>query len=212
MSDEVARAVGAASPTPVVINGKECIPRPLGIRELTEVERDCLTKYKRQYLETYQKNLDLLPESDRSNTIQNKFDEVGRWDIDDLPPKYAYDSSAIKVSDTLTEWIKKYWSLEGDMPTLRICRLTAASLDLGALTEQEYQTMTGVKPAKFKVPYVNWWITGCYDGMVALVWACFRQYDVTRDQVLDSLGNRLSLLSELAREIDRLSAPSAGNG
>ena len=44
MSEVMARAAGAGSPLTVEIGGKQCSVRPLTIRELTEVERDCVER------------------------------------------------------------------------------------------------------------------------------------------------------------------------
>ncbi len=211
--DDVARAVGASGSAAVTIAGKECRVRPLGIRELTEVERDCLDRYRRQYLETYQGNLDLLPEGQRAGLMARKLDEVGRWDVDTLPPRFAHDAARIKLTAELREWLISHWSLEGAQDDARLQRLAAASLDQGSLNEVEYRQLTGgALPPRVKVPYVHWWITGSYDGMVTLIWACFRRDGVTREQVAEYLGEDLTRLSELSREIEKLSAPQAGNG
>lgn len=214
MPEDVARALGAAGGMPTVtIAGKECRARPLGMRELTEVERDCLDRYRRQYLETYAANLDLLPEASRAGLMEKKLDEVGRWDIDNLPLKFAYDSAEITLSPELRQWVTEHWHLGDGLSDERMRRLTAASLDQEALSDADFRRMTGGdEPPKVKVPYVHWWITGSYDGMVTMIWTCFRRDGVTREQVMDSLGDNLTALTELSREIEKLSAPQAGNG
>ena len=75
MSEQMARALAATSPMTVMIGGKECTVRPLGIQELTEVERDCVQRFKRQYLETFSQNLDLLPENRRTELLEQKMEE-----------------------------------------------------------------------------------------------------------------------------------------
>ena len=195
-----------------MIGGKECVPRPLGIRELTEVERDCLDRYKRQYLETYSRNLDLLPEAERVGVMAAKLDEVSRWDIDDLPPKHAHDPDRIRLTDGLKAWLTDTWGVEVGLADPRLRRLAAAALDQDVLTGATYERLANAKPPRVKVPYVHWWITGAYDGMITLIWACFRNSGVTREQVVESLGGNMTVLSELSRDIEKLSAPAAGNG
>jgi len=213
MSEQVARAVGAGSSLTLTIAGKQCTPRPLGVRELVEVERDCLDRYRRDYLEAYVKNLDLLPEAARETTLARKLEEVARWDTDCLPAKDAHDSSRVKLTDSLREWAKAYWALAADdAPDTRIQRLVAAALDQDILTAEKYQELTQTLPPRIKVPYVNWWITGSFVGMITMLWVCFRQEGITREQVIDALASDMAKLNETAREIEKLSAPQAGNG
>lgn len=213
MPESESRALAAGGPLTVTIAGKECRARPLGMRELTEVERDCLDRYRRQYLETYAANIDLLPEASRGGLLEKKLDEVGRWDIDSLPPKFAYDPTDIILTPPLKQWIVEHWKLDGDQQDNRLQRLAAASLDQETLSDAEYRKFTdNAEPPKVKVPYVHWWITGSYDGMVTMIWTCFRRDGVTREQVMESLGGNMTVLNELSREIEKLSAPQAGNG
>ncbi len=210
MSDAVARAVGAGDPTAVVIAGKQCTIRPLGIRELTVVEKDCLQRYRRSYLETFAENADLLPRGGKG-LLERKMDEVARWDVDDLPPKYAHDAAVLKVTDGLRDWVAKEYN-EKIVDEERIRRLAAASLDRETLSVERYQKLTGASPPRVKIPYVSWWITGCMEGMISFVWICFKQNGVTRDEVANELSERPALAVELSRELERLSAPAVGNG
>lgn len=217
MPDDVARAVAAGGRT-ITIAGKQCQVRPLGIRELTEVERDCLQRYKRQYLETFQANLDLLPEEDRGRTMDRKMEEAARWDVDDLPSKWAYDPRTLKITAELISWLTENMGVKApekdkDENDQMLRRTLATALDQGSLDENEYQKLSGGhKPIKAKVPYVNWWITGCFDGMISFIWTCFRRDGITREQVVEELGGNMGLLSDVSREIEHLSAPAVGNG
>ena len=212
MGDEIARAVGAGGGSTITIAGKECTVRPLGIRELTEVERDCAERYKRQYLKTFADNMDLLPEADRSKMMMEKVDQVARWDVDALPPKFVHDPSRTKITEKLKEWLTERIEVAKDATELHLQRAVATLLDQDTLTAAEYTKLTGAKPPQAKVPYVNWWITGSYDGMVTFLWTCFKHNGVTREQVIDEVGGNLFALSNLTREIERLSAPKVGNG
>jgi len=210
MPDDMARALGAGSSSTVKIAGKDCSVRPLNIRELTEAERDCLQRYRRSYLETWQQNLDLLPEG--GEMLREKIEEAARWDVDDLPPKWAYDPRQIELTAGLKKWIKDEMNVEGKIDNDRMRRLATSALDQGLLSEKKYVEMTGKKPKKAKVPYVNWWITGAFDGMITFVWLCFRPDGVTREEVIDALGDNPSLLADTSRQIEELSSPAAGNG
>jgi hypothetical protein len=212
MSDVVARAIGAGGST-IPIAGKECTVRPLGVRELVELERECLKQFKRDYLETFSNNLDLLPEDQRQPILLKKIDEVGYWTSNNLPRKMAYDPFKIKISPKLTAWLIKQWEVAEDTSVPKLQQITAASLDQEILTEAEYFTLTGeTSVVKAKVPYVNWWVTGTFDGMFTTLWTCFREDGVTKEQVISEFSTKPALLNEIAREIERLSAPSVGNG
>ena len=213
MPDDVARAVGAGSSRTITVDGKECELMPLGVRELMVLERDCLDRYKRHYLETFSANLDLLPESQRASLMMNKMEEVARWDVDDLPSKEAFDGSRVLLTDKLREWLISYWGLEStDVDDVRLQRLTAAALDQDALSKEKYQQFTDRLPPGVQVSYIDWWTTGAYDGMISMLWVNFKRYGVSRDKIIDEFGANLAKLSEKAREIDRLSAPAVGNG
>jgi hypothetical protein len=90
--------------------------------------------------------------------------------------------------------------------------MAATALDQGMLTTEQYQTLVGVAPIKLLIPYVNWWITGSFDGMISVIWTCFRRSGVTRQEITDELGTNMQLLVEISREIERLSAPEPKNG
>lgn len=212
MSEIMARALGAPGALTATIAGKECTVRPLGIQELTEVERDCVQRYKRGFLETYSQNLDLLPKERGEQLLEQKMAEVARWDVDNLPPKWAHDPKRIKVTEALKKWLKENLELKEDADDERLRRMAASALDQGMLTEEQYRNLTDAKPPRVRVGYVNWWITGSYDGMITFVWVCFRHNGVTREQCVEALRGNMALLVDLSREIERLSSPTVGNG
>lgn len=210
MSDELARAVAARGAITVSIAGKQCTVRPLSIRELCEAERDCVQRYKRAYLETYARNLDLLPEAERSKLLERKLEEAARWDVNDLPAKHAHDPEKIRPTPELRAWVEQQFGESADDGRLK--RLAAAALDQEMLEASRYRELTGCDPPRVKVPYVHWWITGSFEGMITFVWLCFRSDGVAREQVEAELGKNPALLVELSREISRLSTPDVGNG
>ena len=211
MSDKVARAVNASSPMTVKFGKKECQVSALGIRELTEAERECLRTSKRAFLETYAQNLDLLPNGQQ--ILERKLEEVAKWDVDDLPKKKAYDPQRVKVTNELKTFISEYFDL--DLETLndiRVQRFTAALLDQEQISVDKYKELTKFVIHAQKIAYVNWWITGSYDGMITFIWLCFKKHGITREEVLDKISKSPAMLIELSREIESLSTPAVGNG
>jgi hypothetical protein len=214
MSDEVARAVGAGDGT-IAIAGKECAIRPLGLRELCEVERECLRSFRKQYMETYADGLELLPGSDedRKQQIAQKLDEVCRWDISDLPVKHAYLADSVTVTDKLKEWMRSNFNTITDETNDNQYKLlTAFSLDQGLLTADKYKELTDQEINKTQIDYVGWWSTATVDGMLTFIWKAFSRYGLTRKQIEDDLGANVTRMAELSRQIERLSVPAVGNG
>lgn len=212
MSEAMARAVGAGSPLTVEIDGKQCTVRPLSIRELTEVERDCVERYRRSYLKTFADNLDLVPKNIRESMMREKFEEAARWDVDDLPRKEAFSSVKVKVTKGLRRFIKAEYTETTEPDDDKIQLLAAAALDSGMLSVEQYKSLTGEDAKPTKVPYVAWWITGSTEGKITFIWMTFRHNDVTREQVADAVSENIALFTEVAQEIERLSSPQLGNG
>lgn len=215
-SADTARALKAASSTTIKIAGKECQVKPLGLRALTEAQRDCVERYKRSYLKTWSDNLDLVPNGE--SILLQKIEECARWDVDDLPPKRAVDENTIKVTKKLRAWVDaKFGQKKDDKGNIlrradqEIRRIVGSALDQESLSVDDYKALTGTKPFRMKIPYVNWWITGDFEGMVTMCWLCFRDSGVSRKEVEEALTDDPALLSILSREIESLSAPS-GNG
>ena len=211
MSEDIARAVGAKSPTEVKIAGKICKVKPLGLRELTEVQMECLEWYKRQYIKTFVDSADMFP--DGMEEARKAREEAAKWDIDDLPKKHVYDSKTIVVTDKLRKWVVEEFGLEktkavdGD----KIKQTAAAALDRKSLSVKKYKELTGNKARSVPIAYDNWWMTGCMDGMVSFIHKCF-EGTVTRQEVLDEVSKNTGLMAEVQAEIERLSTPSMGNG
>jgi len=208
MSEDMARAVGSEGTTTVTIAGKQCTARPLSIKELGEVERICLESYRRSYIKTFVDSMDLLPEGQRK--VEEALERAARWDIGDLPPKQSCDHGTIQVTDLLRDWYKV--RNEEEPTDKRVQIMASSSLDDGSLSKEQYREMTNSMPMFVKIPYAWWWVTGCFEGIVTFVWVCFKHNGVTKEQVVEAMQSNQSLLAELAREIEHLTAPSVGNG
>jgi hypothetical protein len=215
MSEVMARALNADSPKSVVVAGKNCTVRGLGIAELTEVERDCLQRFKRMYLQSFAENIDLLPKEKGVELLEKKLDEVAKWDVENLPPKYAHDPRSLVLTEELIKWVNNEFPFISDSEERseeKTKRVVATALDQGILSEEEYIRMTKFNPPKYKVPYVSWWITGSTDGIITMVYTCFKHNGVTREQVLEAMSGSRQKLIDIAHEIERLSVPQVGNG
>jgi hypothetical protein len=147
--------------------------------------------------------------------MEQKVDESSRWDIGNLPPKFAYESRDIKVTDTLKVWLVQVMGIPSNKMDKeeQAQRMTAVAMDQEILSERRYMELTGEQPPfKQKVPYVNWWISASYDGMISFVWICFKPCGVTREEVMNDLGGDMLKLAEVSKEIEQLSVPAVGNG
>ena len=156
MPDKMSRALAAKGGLTVKIAGKECTVRPLGMRELKEVENDCLERQVQKYLKTCFKNMHLLSEKEQDGYMAARIDEAGRWDIDSLPPKYAHDDASVKVTKELRGWLLENLKMKKSADDKQVRQLTATVLDQGSLSADEYARLTdGGTPLKLKVSYSN---------------------------------------------------------
>ena len=84
MSD-LARATGA--PGSIVICGKTYFISPLTLKDWGQIERECLETYRREYIQTYAKNLDLFPEAQRQPLLREALETAAKFGLGDLPKK-----------------------------------------------------------------------------------------------------------------------------
>lgn len=216
MSEDVARAVGAGIPGELKIKGKSYALRPLTVKELTELQRTCLKRYQRKYMETFKENIDLLSDNtERQHELLSKeLQKVGRWGLDDLPLKEVFDSSRVKITDELKAWLKENIGateavLKSDKKTLQ---LVATALDGGVLTIDTCFQLTGTAPQKVKTGYVNWWVTGSSEGMVHFVWLSIRGSGLTEEELETEISDKYENIVTAARDIENLTVPAMGNG
>lgn len=220
MSEDVTRAVGGNGAQRIVIAGVECTVRPLSLRELGEIERECLNQYRESKLEYLQRTAKYLPDGEGAKLLRDKLEEMAAWDVKNLPLMTVYDPDRLVITDALRNWVREkigdaVSEIEAQADEKRRDRLfkqvVATSLDSGELTAVDYTRLTNKPPVSLKTGYVNWWITGCFSGMLEMAYMAFRHNGVTRDQVSEALGRNMSLMVQLSREIESLSAPQTGN-
>jgi len=196
-----------------IVNGVTYILEPLGIRELTEVQRAAIRFYRREYIQTYRDGLMIAFQEDESRVealVLLKIDEVARWDVDDLPKKTAYALGAVPVSKKLKDLILKIKPdfKEKDDASTRV--LVTSLLDSGALEEEEFVAATGLRPEKGTIPYDAWWITGVYAGMVEFIVSSIRKSNPTIHRA-DIERIPYQDLAIMAHKLEHLTAPDIKN-
>lgn len=216
--EDTARAVGAGSLEPVTINGKPCQIRPLTIKQLLEVERECLKQYRINYVGAYADTVQFLPEALRERVIREKIDEAAQWDVSDLPPKWVIDNKRVKVNDKIRQWLKESPIFDqGEKvvdaaPDIQLRDFIAVAMGQDMMSDDEYKQLTGYDPPKIRTGYVQWWTSGSMEGMLNMCFACFRKDGVTREDLELDLLQKPDLLIKLSRSIETLTAPALGNG
>jgi len=207
MSDAVARVLGSGET--LIVDGKEFHISPIELRQLHEVQREAIKFYKRQYLQTYADNLDLLDNGSAASLMEKKLEEAARWDISDLPVKVAYDVTKIPINEKLKAELEDEFGELPDEETGQKALLSTA-LDSEKISGNKVKSLTGRWPHKVNIPYDTWWVTASYDGMITFVWASIQinHPEMTKAQVS---GWSMAKIIEAARMVERLTVPAVGN-
>ena len=207
MSDKEARVLAAGDTIDVL--GTEYRISPVGMKQLHEVQRAAVKYYKREYLSTYAENLDLIPEDQRAELLKQKFDEVAKWDVGNLPVKLAYDVRMVPVNEKLRSVLEDEFD---DLPEgeNEVRFLLAAALDRELISTTDVVKLTGAKPRKARIPYDSWWVTAVREGMVEFVLAAVKTGHPTTTKK-DIEGWPLAKIVQAARMAETLTAPDLGN-
>jgi len=214
MSDKEARAMAAGRN--FKIGGKEYKLRPVVVQQLCDLEQEALQFYRRQVLQTYSSNKDLLGDM-ADLLLAKKFEEVSQLSLDDIPKKMAYDTSKLPVTPAARAWAKGFLKDvgTGDEKTEpddgRVLVLLAVALDQEQVTSAEVEEMTKQKPIQAKVRYDQWWITGCFQGKVSFIHSSLKKEhpELTREDV----GQwPLASIFEASRMVEDITTPDLGNG
>jgi len=213
VSERESRAMGAG--TTITVDGKEYTLRPISVQHLCDLEREALRFFCRQVLQTYRDNADLLGE-EANSLIAKKFEEVSRWTLDDLPRKTAYDASRLPVTEGAMQWAEDFRQeigadQSGELNEGRVRTLIVAALDQERITPEQVKKLTGQIPARAKVRYDQWWVTGCFEGMVSFIYSSLRRDhpEVTKQNVREW---PVSVIFESSRDVENITAPNLGNG
>lgn len=68
-------------------SGKQVEIRALGLNDYVQARGEALKRYKRQRIETYTENVDLLPEDQRAGFIREAFERAEQFGQEELPSK-----------------------------------------------------------------------------------------------------------------------------
>lgn len=216
MSEDVARALGAGVTSDLKIKGKVYKLRPLTVKELTEIQRTCLKRYQRQYMETFKNNIDLLADTPdkQQDLLSAELQKVSRWGLDDLPVKEVYDASRVTVTPELKAWLRvNLGASENVLATETKCRqLVTTALDGAVLTPDVCFKLTGTVPSVIKTGYANWWVTGSSEGMIHFVWLSIRSDEVSEQDIENEISGQYESIVLAARDVEKISVPDLGNG
>jgi len=193
----------------IEINGKTYRLRPIVVQHLLDLERAALAYYKRQYMETFQANADLLGE-DAEKIVQRELMKVARWDLSDVPRKDSYDAVLCPVTEELKKWLEtNVGEVPADDDSIRF--VVTSLLDQGAVSADEIQEMTGRRPLVDKVRYDQWWITGTAAGKMSFILSSIRHEHPEVDESVVAAWTFVQL-NEASRKVDALTVASLGNG
>jgi len=213
VSDKESRAMGAGRK--IKVDGQEYMLRPLVVQQLCDLEQEALQFFRRQVLQTYSSNADLLGEQ-ANELIAKKFDEVSRMSLDDIPKKTAYDASKLPVTNLARAWAKEFRQEVGgdqseELDDRGVRNLIVVALDQEMVTAKHVYKMTGQRPVLAKVRYDQWWITGCFEGMISFIFSSLHQEHpkLTKQDV----GKwPIATIFDTSREVEDITAPNLGNG
>lgn len=208
--DDTARALGARGSS-LTINGKPCQLRPVTLRELAEIERNCVRAYRTVYLQRLKDSIDIIGQS----RLEEAAFASASWDVTNLPKKSVYDPKERHLTQKMLDWLVENTS--GDSKILRdspikALRAIATLLDNETLTPEIFESLTGERCAKVSTGYVTWWITGSFEGMVELAFHALRDNGITREDLQAEFTSQQESLWQVAREAEALSTPDLGNG
>ena len=206
-TDRESRVLGSGEI--IEVNGKEYTLRPASVQHLCDLEREALRFYKRQVLETYSENLDLLPKNMAEEKLNQKLDEVSRWDLQDLPQRIAYDVSKVPLSKKVRDWIKTNY---GELPDTEagIRGILLNALDAKQITVSEIKELSGKAPLQGRIRYDSWWITGSPNGMISFIKSSLSSDhpEVTKEQL--AKWPHIKLL-EAGNIVEKITSADMGN-
>ncbi len=207
MADREARALGAGEQ--IEVDGETFHLHPIDVGILQEVSRAALDSYKKNFIQTYIDSAALMANSKGDALLEKKLDEAARMIIGDIPKKSVYGVDNIKITDALKEMLRTIYD-ELPETDLGIKGLLLTALDSEKVTPEKIKEITNKRPIKVQTPYDNWWVTASIEGMVTFIYA-----SITADNgsftKKDLSKWPLNKLSEAARIVEKLTAPSMEN-
>ena len=192
----------------IEVNGNTYTVRPVVAQHLCDLEQEALRYYKRQYIQTFKDNTDVLGDG-ADEVLREKLEEIAHWDLSKLPQRDAYDSSKCPITKELQKW--GVAESEEVLTDTALKGLLNVSLDNGVITSEEVREMTGKAPQHGKIRYDQWWVTGSAAGMISMITSSLNQDhpEVTRKDVASWPFVKLA---EVSRIVGGLTQPDLKNG
>jgi len=209
-TDREARALGAGEKFEV--DDKTYMLRPVVVQSLADLELEALQAYKRQYLETYKRNADLIDHG--QDMLVRKLEEAAKWTVSDLPVKKAFDASNVTVNEGLKSLLIGIFDLKDEgIPERAMIYsvLLSMALDTGRITPDKVFEITGTRPREGRIRFDQWWVTAERAGMIAYVYCSLKVDYPSIDQ--KEVGRwPMHKLVEASRIVEKITAASMGNG
>ena len=209
--DDTARALGASAPGEMTINGKVGVIRPLTARELTEIERICVRSYRNEYLARLKDSVDIIGQ----DRLEDEVFKTANWDVHNLPRKWVFDPRPNQLTAEIIDWMVDNTNsdrVELLKNPIKALRALATVLDNEAMPPDLFEKLAGSPCLKLSTGYVNWWITATFEGMLELAFYSMRGCGITREDLFKEFEKKQELLWQVAREAEKVSSPSMGNG
>lgn len=193
MSGDNLSAVVRRRQTVDLPGGKTIELEQLNIKDFAQIREQACSDYKRNLIETYTRNLDLLPEAMRADAVQKAFEKAERITPDDMPKKLAWLPKRDKQGRVLTHSGERFFH-------------EAAGVWIetgGPVLEQQ------------PMEYAGWWLSQTQMGRMYGVWLsmrkCTGQESLTLDAVAKMFTDSLDALGTVADTLGELSQPRLGN-
>ncbi len=199
-----------ASPELVSANGVEYKANPLTLKQLTIIQKEALKYYKRNFIQTWSENADLLPNSEAM--LAEAMNKAARMEISDLPLRTAYDCSKVKLNKKVRELLVGFSDYEDPINASDddLVVMLQNACDKEQISCAQVKQATGTKPKAVRVPYDAWWATSTYDGMATIIYCSFNDHhpDLTKEEILEWSPDQLIAVSAA---VENLSSPDVGN-
>lgn len=193
MQNATATAVVRRRRTATLPDGTTIELEQLTFKDFAQIREEACAQYKRAMIQTWTKNLDLLPENMRQDAVQRAFDRAEKITPDAMPKKKAW----VPTRDR-----------EG-----RVVRNVGE-----AFYHEEAQELIGLGdplPKLADIEYSGWWMSQDNLGKLYATWLSMRkcpgQEKLTLDEVDQMFMNQLEALDSAANVVGDLSAPRLGN-
>lgn len=210
--EEAAGIIGVSQE--IEVSGKRYKIAPLTLRALQSIQQEAFRYFKREYLKTLADNLELsgLSTEQRNQLMLKKIEEVGRWNINQLPRVTAYSTANVHVTEELKAHLRARFGEDSQLDySEQVCRnLLVSQLDAQEITPEQVIELCHVAPVRALIPYDMWWITGTLAGAIRLCWESLALANPT--VTLEEVERwPLQHLFDTARKIEQLTQPAPGN-